>query len=615
MPGLISPSFAAQNTTATNDLFHDGYGWASAKPILVDSFGKIILLAQRQNGSESRHVFVVSNDHGATWVDTPRTGFFDANGEGFIERGTVAYDPVNDLLHVLWNFSATSDGIVYRRYALTRDGSNNITGVARVAGINIQLDIQAGGSMQYAHPWIIWVPEGGANGSVLCGWSARNMASGGVKNELRVTMRKLSNTAADHTNANWIAPVTAATDAIGNAPTVAYSVVEVNSFGALVHSAGMRKQAGTNALDVYVAFNDGDVSGVSPLWRFRRLRWNAGAEDWSTGFSSAVTLSPMKVAGVDSGYAQKYQLQTQWSEDDANDRMYVGFPIWKNDTDGDTFSFVHVNAADVVSARVDVYSAGGVHSFAPVCDLVYDDATGQLVASYGKTGDEFAYVKLYDDAGVEAQAETLMFGGDTVDIPLIHDGRIDTTKLLSVFRLTVGPPFDGYTGTMTWEAAPTVFTMVGSGGVVVGGAATVVWTPAPTPTSTGGGHSKAKGWKPAGYYRPNVWKPRVFVHAPSGGQVVVGGAARASFVAAPPVVEAAVALPMPVAVPDPVPAPLVDVVVVTQPAPARPAPTRPRPLLPPLLLPPAAPAKAKAPAQRSLAEDDAELMLLLSLFD
>jgi hypothetical protein len=72
---------------------------------------------------------------------------------------------------------------------------------------------------------------------------------------------------------------------------------------------------------------------------------------------------------------------------------------------------------------------------------------------------------------------------------------------------------------------------------------------------------------------------------------------------------------MPVAVPDPVPAPLVDVVVVTQPAPARPAPTRPRPLLPPLLLPPAAPAKAKAPAQRSLAEDDAELMLLLSLFD
>jgi hypothetical protein len=451
-PLLDDPSFADLNTTGTNDMASDGWSWASAHPIVIDSFGKVITMAQRFNSSSQRHLFVVSNDGGATWVDTPRTGFFDADGEGFIERGSFVHDSVNDILHVLWIFSSVSDGVVYRRYALSRDGSNNITGVARVAGINIQLDLQSDGTMMYTHPWILWIPEGGANGTLLCGWSARNNAGTPNRNELRATMRVLSNTVADHTNANWVAPVAESTSTIGNAPTVDYSALHVNNLGAVMHSAGYRKTVGTHADDVYVAFNDGDVSGTTMRWRFLRLPWDAANNDWSNTIVGPTTLADMKLAGTDSGYGLKYQLQTKWAEDTVNDRMYVGFPLWKDNTLGDTFSFTHVDAADAVGPRVDVDSSGGAHNYAPTADIIYDAAEDVVVVGYLKSSDEFVYVKAYDVDGVEVLEETLMFDTETADIPLLYN-RFDTNKLFMLTRGTTGgtPPYIGYAGTMTWR--------------------------------------------------------------------------------------------------------------------------------------------------------------------
>src|SRR6478736_6137073 len=96
-PRLSSPSFALQNTPASNDLTQDGYSWSQANPIIVDKFDKIILPAQRNNGGSKSNAFIYSNDAGRTWQDNAAFA-----AEGYIERGTAAYDPENDVIHMLW---------------------------------------------------------------------------------------------------------------------------------------------------------------------------------------------------------------------------------------------------------------------------------------------------------------------------------------------------------------------------------------------------------------------------------------------------------------------------------------------------------------------------------
>lgn len=444
-----SPSFAQQNTTATNDMAADGYNFAQAKPIMIDQYGKIILWAERYNSNSSRHVIVVSNDSGSTWTEPTRTGFYDASGEGFLTRASCAYDSVNDLLHCLWSATASTDGIIYRRYSFTRDGSNNITGVTRVAGINLQLDFEVTGTMQYEEPSMIWLSNGGANGEILAVWSARNTGtgSGTNKNEIRASMRVLSNTAADNTAGNWAAPVTADTTGIGNAPSVAYSIITQNNFGGITYSSILRKSSNTNSGDIYVAFYNGDSSGT-PKYQFRRMRWNSGSSNWSTGLSSIVDLSNMVISGADTGYSLKNQLISQLSEDTTNDRVYVGFPVWKSNVLGDTQSFVYIDSADTVSSRVDIYSASGAHTYAPTLDAWYDNTSRRLIYSYIKN-DKFAYIQTYNGTTLD-QSETTLFNSVGVDIPLIYPGRVNS-KLFFLFRDTVNtptPPYHGYAGTM-----------------------------------------------------------------------------------------------------------------------------------------------------------------------
>ena len=332
---------------------------------------------------------------------------------------------------------------------LARSTPNNITGFTRVSGINLQLDFQSAGSMVYEHPMIFWLSSGGAAGQLLCLWSARNTAGSSNKNEIRASRRVLSNTTADNTAGNWVAPVSADTTGIGQSPAVAYSIVNQNNNGSIMYFAAGRKSAGTNAGDVYVCFYD---AAATPAYRFRRMRWNSGASDWSTGLSTATLVTNAVVAGTDTGYSLKYQCQAQVSEDTGSDGMIVGMPLWVSNGAGDSCCWFRIDNADAVGSRVDAYSAGGAHSLFPTMDLHYDAGTGRVIVIYQKTTSEDFYLKTFTAAGTLDQGETAVYTGIDLDVPLIYPGRFQTTKLLVAFRDHVGgaPPYDGYAGTMTF---------------------------------------------------------------------------------------------------------------------------------------------------------------------
>jgi hypothetical protein len=450
---LSAPSFAAMNTAGMNDMSPDGFTWPATRPVIVDRHDKILIWGQRVGGGSLRSIPVVSNNQGVTWTEPTRSGMFDAGGEAFLVRCACAYDTVNDLLHCLWVGADASDGIIYRRYTLTRDGSNNITGVTRVAGVNLQLDLQGSGTMNYQHPSIIWMPEGGANGSVLCVWGARNSAAPTIKTEIRASMRVLSNTTADNTAGNWTFPVTDDATTIGNDAIVPYSIIDSGNYVDVMYPTIMRRSNGTRAGDVYVGYHDGNNPVASGSWKLRRMRWNAGASKWSTGLSAVVTLSLTRVSGTDTGYSLKNQCSSQLTEDTVNDRVYFGFPVWASNALGDTAAFCYVDAADTPSALVNAYSSGGTHTYAPVLDIHFDNPNVRLIVVYQKTTTQDFYVKTFN-ALVLDQAETAVYTGRILDMPLIYPGRYTVgaqDKLLIAFRDAVNtptPPYTGFFGTM-----------------------------------------------------------------------------------------------------------------------------------------------------------------------
>ena len=449
-PQLGSPAFALQNTPASNDLTQDGYSWSQANPIIIDKFDKIILPAQRNNAGNKSNAFVYSNNAGRTWQDNAA---FPA--EGYIERGAAAYDPENDVIHVLWVGQSAEDGIFYRRYTVSRDGAHNITGIEKTKDVNLILDHQTDGAMYYQHPVLISLSGApfGQYGGLLAAWSARNgNAKGG--NEIRSSLCVMGKDAlACGAAAGWSAPVQASPTTIGNAAQVAYTALLANKAAAIPYASILRKSAGTNAGDVYLYYHDGDAPGT---WAFRRMRWSATTHNWSAGLTEPTTISALLRAGKDTGYTLKSQLGSRPVEDIAGDRVYFGFASWKDNAAGDTWSFVATDAAhdDRLGPIVDVYSAGGAHSYAPDGDLTFDPVSARLVVAYITTKQQQIGIRLYD--GDTPKSELAPFGDAPADIPLLApQARYGSpARLLIVFRDTVrtpNPPYHGWAGTVTWN--------------------------------------------------------------------------------------------------------------------------------------------------------------------
>ncbi len=414
-------SFAQQNTSVTNSMAADGYTWSQAYPIQVDKYGNFFALAQKTGPA---HYLVYSNDAGATWHDT-------AWNESFLERGTIAYDATNDIIHILWNASDQNDGIIYRRYTITRSG-NNISNIARTH--QAQLDFTATG--HYTHPILLHLSDSeyGTHGALLAIYGVNNA---GVGSEIRSSLCVLNNDPlAAATTSNWTFTVTNDTNGIGIAPQIAYSKLYSNVVGNAVYPSAVRINTGSKAKDIYCFFFEG-INTATSKWKFVRAAWKQVDLKWSNGLSSTQIVCNVQRLGTDIGYDLKGQLGSKLVVD-SNSNVYFAFPNWKNNTDGDTWSYIYIDSNDVLSSIVDVYSAGGAHSYASSGDITY---ITNLIVSYTKTTTQHAYYKVYHENTLVLD-EALLFDNAPVDIPLID---INGNTIVSIFRDT-NIPYHGWFG-------------------------------------------------------------------------------------------------------------------------------------------------------------------------
>jgi hypothetical protein len=459
-PLLVNPQFRRQGTPVTDALGPDGYTWAQGNPLIVDRHDKIITVAQRSGGQG--HVFVFSNDGGATWHD-------DAAQIAGMVRASLAYDDSNDLLHALWRGQGEGDGIVYRRYTIGRDPRANVTAIIADPAGEVRLDGRPGdATMIYEHPIIHWLSGaelGNRHGAVLCVWSARHTRPELAGNEVRAAMRLLDNTSQDAVAANWIAPGSVAAASIGHVPAVAYTKLVSNLAPGVIYPSLGRKRGGAHRGDLYLCYADGGTGeGGGHRWRWRRFPWDATARRWGEGTPEAL-IAPIARGGSDRGYEYKYQLGSKVVEDPAGDRVYFGFASWKDDAAGDTWSFAQINADDSVAPVVDVYSCGGRFQpelYALTGDLAFDEKHRRLIVAYIHTGlgENHGYLRVYDGA-TPAEPERRFFSAADVDIPLLWQdartgrcryGDSPAQRLLILFRDTNGqaPPYRGWFGTLDW---------------------------------------------------------------------------------------------------------------------------------------------------------------------
>jgi hypothetical protein len=466
VPMLVNPQFRRQDTPATNSLSPDGYTWAQGTPIVVDRRGTILAVAQKVGRVNEvqiySHVFVFSNDAGATWHESSRefTG---------LSRGSLAYDDQNDILHALWRGQSEADAVVYRRYTIERDASDVVRDIHADPTGDRRLDGRTGAAtIVCEHPIISWLPAeemGNRFGAVLCVWTVHNSTPGQVGNEVRASLCLLSNTQEDTGASAWFAPGPPSTATIGNAPAVPYTALVANSAPAPIYPSLGRKRAGRHAGDLYLFYADGGAGmGGAQRWCWRRFSWRATDMRWESATPEAA-ITPLARSGPDGGYEYKGQLGTKVVEDPKNGRMFFGFTTWKDAAAGDTWNFAYVAEDDTLSPIVDVYSCGGrfrPELYALTGDLVFDTVHSRLAVAYVQNGEgvNHGLLRVYDGV-TPAEPETRFFTAADVDIPLLwQDARTGQCRygsgaikqLLVLFRDTNGqaPPYRGWFGTLDW---------------------------------------------------------------------------------------------------------------------------------------------------------------------
>ncbi len=440
---------------------NDALNFSQGKVWTVDEYGNYIWLTQVRTGPTTHWTW--SNDEGATWEQ-------GSENYSFLTRGAIAYDSNNDKLHVIWAATDNNDGIIYRRYGITRNGSNEITDIVREDSGNINLQLDTSASRTLGQPVALWVDDGSANGILVAVW----IKNGGGLFEVRASMRKLSLSAADGVAGNWVALDGSADTFATDGPLVDADKIYTTGAGAVGVSAGVRGGSSAKSDDIYVFVA---TSGDEQI-RSYRAAWDSVDTDWSGGWQTAIVVGNMEHS---SGYNLKYELITKPVLDTVNDRLYVGWARWKDGGDGDTVSIAYLDDDDVPSATVDAYASLGTHAYAPTIDIAYDVDQDFVYVAYVEsttngTNGSISY-KTYD--GTTLSSATKFYTNNTgaggedggADIPIIYENRSSNDRLLFAFRVNGSlPPTDpdpheifwGYLGLPT---QPTVqfTTATGSG--------------------------------------------------------------------------------------------------------------------------------------------------------
>lgn len=435
---FTAPEYRVINTINGVNMSPDGVSWAQSTPFIVDQYDKIIFYGQ---SSVRNNSFFFSNDGGDTFTDS-------LVSVSLITRGGMAYDSVNSVIHMLWVGNAVVDGIFYRRYTVSRDGSNNITGIVADGSVNLILHNSPVGSTFFTHPTLLWMNDAayGTYGALLAVWAARSSSNN--KSELCSSLCVLGASAtAGGTAGNWAAPVASSTwsGQAGDEPDVLYSALATDNNNNPIDMSILRPASGAHAKDTYLFYHKGpDTSGGS--WYWRRMRWNSGANNWSTGLTTETLISSSNIGTSSS--TQKAELGSQPAHDTTNDRVWFGFPVKR--TTGESWNAVYVDSSDVLSSIIEVYNTNDSadHSYAMAGDLTWDATTGYTIISYIKTTTQYAYVKAYNGTTAVGSEQPLHTIGP-VDIPClmypaqIRYGTPDT--LMAYFRDAWQTPNGKYT--------------------------------------------------------------------------------------------------------------------------------------------------------------------------
>ncbi|MDQ5981641.1 MAG: hypothetical protein QG570_391, partial [Patescibacteria group bacterium] len=411
---------------------NDAINFSQGRVWTIDEYGKFIWITQLRNGAGGGNHWAWSNNSGTSWTQ-------GSESYPFLTRASVAYDSINDKLHVIWAATDSNDGIIYRRYGITRDGSNNITSIQREDSSNINLQLDTSSSRTLEQPVALWVDDGTTNGSLIAIWSK----NGTSLSEIRASKRTLSLSSADGVAANWVALDATADTFSTDPPAVDADKIygATTSTGAQA-SAIIRGGSGSRKDDIYIFVAQTNTSSVLAY----RGVWDSVDKDWSGGFQSAITVGAMNVT---SGYNLKDQLISKPVLDSTNDRLYVGWARWKTNGDGDTVSIAYLDSSDTASATFDAYSALGTHSYAPTLDIAYDQTLGDIYVSYilSTTNGDNGSIQYKTFNGTSFSSATTFYttpGGSagangSADIPILYENR-HNDRLLFAFRINGAIP-------------------------------------------------------------------------------------------------------------------------------------------------------------------------------
>ena len=459
---LLTPTKVSADGVYTNlgtadagDGSNDVINFSQGKVWTIDKFGKYIWLTQTRSGPSSHWTW--SNDLGTSWTQ-------GSESYSFLTRGSVAYDSIDDNLHVIWaaQDSTSAGGLIYRRYSITRDGSNNITAIQRIDSVTVNLQMDYTDSNRIVEqPAAFWLNDGSAHGSLVTTWTKYGVNL----SEIRGAMRKLTMTAADGVAGNWQAlDNTPSTFSVDPPQIAANKIYGVSTTSSAASSTFIRGGTGARKDDLYVFVAESNTKNVLAY----RAIWNSANKDWRGGFQSPVTVG----TGVDSlnGYNFKQQLISKPVLDSTNDKIYIAWARWKTGGAGDTVSFASLSSTDVVSSVTDVYSANGTHSYAPTFDIAYDNTGQNLYITYIESttnGDNGSIdYKIFDGTILSSSTRYYTSPGGTggadgsADIPILYENRSSNNRILVAFRKNGAvPPTNVDQHTLFWgyitPAAPT----------------------------------------------------------------------------------------------------------------------------------------------------------------
>jgi hypothetical protein len=453
-----------------NRLSRDGFSWDSGQSWIRDGRGSWIGVVIDNTGPQA--VWAFSNDGGLTFSTS---GAIDG---GSLVRASLAYNPIDDSVYALWEGQNNTDGIFIRRYAITRstpgDPATTIASIAttRDATLNLVLDsFTTTGAVSYHSPQLRYFNDGAwAHGAVLALWSVGQTGSTVNGGEVRASMRLLSNSAADNTAANWLAPAGAGTKTITQGPTATLNwskLFATSSFATHIAGSGdpfvssLRLPSG----DLAVVHFDASLDA----FRLAEFAWRGTPNfDWAGTVTRTTLLAHLGGADADAGYTDKQELVSQLSTTPSGGQLYVGLPQWAGDgSGGDRWVLVEVdftNSRAVATAVV--YQATKALSASTIFvtgAAYYDAAAGAVLTTYTDLSPKAAYSRTYNRT-TPAAAAVALYSTTPVDIPTILPWRDANGKAVVVFRdfnsqsvavppatPTYTPPYQGFIARGVWS--------------------------------------------------------------------------------------------------------------------------------------------------------------------